>query len=616
MGTQDDDWGNDLDDYGAEEWEALLGGPDDVDIDNYLQSIGADDLSQFQECDDAKAISTQTEVAREHSFSCPEQDLQKWVGSAFQPSYLHLLPLRLLPFGKRTVGVAVIRKATLVLVDPKGQTQIDDDKLRVFVVRTGQLAIIYRRTRMRTCTEKQALMAAALYRTFLNPTRRGLYKQPAKAKGLPSAKKPTPASPLPKAISSIRFHEHEQIGTVIYWPKERAGKRIKVYFADELEKPVSDRLHNIRLSTFERSFPKSESQPATGSISYWEGAVSAYIADLLEHIDKYDANEFADSEFAKSLTGIFDGDVSVYSVDQLLRFLADLSDADMVTGGYRPPEKDWEHALLLVHNGLAAPATYREQIWSMYRANTRAFFEKLLNEQKTEGTDTGRDTGRHGLQHNPSAEATGNASATKSRESASKSGVPDETGKEAAVAAQEIAPYPYRADGRVNYLALTPEQLTRYEAHKAKFGEPPTKATAHLLDVAAPAAKPTEAKAATTAPIEPMNFNMKPSENIWNKLISTFDAIMNGWRTSTTRGYWTNGVPKVGQQLTFKHPDGRTVLVKVTSVTDIKVVPAKDSEFAKQWVEKEGWTYDAAVARDYFKGQQVTFELVEGETRQ
>jgi hypothetical protein len=368
MGTQDDDWGEDLDDYGAEEWEALLGGPDDVDIDNYLQSIGADDPFEFQECDDANAISTQTEAARERSLSCPDQESQEWAGSAFQPPYLHLLPFRLLPFGKRTVGAAVIRKATLVLVDPKGQSRIDDDKLRVFVVRTGQLAIIYRRTRMRTCTEKQALMAAALYRNFLNPGRRGLYIEPAQGKRPPRAKRPTPTRPLPKAISSIRFHEHEQIGTVVYWPKESEGNLIKVYFCDEYGKTGKDRLHNIRLSTFERSFPKSKSQPAIGSISYCEDAVSAYINDLLEHIDKYDANGLADSEFAKSLTGIFDGDVSAFSLDQLLRFLADLPDAHTVTGGYRPPEKDWEHDLLLVHNGQAAPAAYREHLWRMYRA--------------------------------------------------------------------------------------------------------------------------------------------------------------------------------------------------------------------------------------------------------
>lgn len=310
MDTQDDDWGDDLDDYGAEEWESLLGGPDDVDIENYLQSIGADDPPELQECDDANAISTQTEAARELSVSCPEQGLQEWTGSAFQPPYLHLLPFRLLPFGKRTVGVAVIRKATLVLVDPKGQSRIDDDKLRAFVVRSGQLAIVYRRTQMRSCTEKQALMAAALYRTFLNPSRRGLYEQPAKAKSLPRAKKPTPASPLPKAISSIRFYEHAQIGTVIYWPKESEGKRIKVYFSDEYEKRKNDRLHNIRLSTFEHSFHESDYQPAIDSISYCLGAISAYINDLLDHIEKYDINALIGSEFFKSLTDLFEGDIS------------------------------------------------------------------------------------------------------------------------------------------------------------------------------------------------------------------------------------------------------------------------------------------------------------------
>jgi hypothetical protein len=112
------------------------------------------------------------------------------------------------------------------------------------------------------------------------------------------------------------------------------------------------------------------------------------------------------------------------------------------------------------------------------------------------------------------------------------------------------------------------------------------------------------------SPVEPMNFPMKAAENIWNRATTTFDEIVAGNRTSTTRGYWTNGRPKTGQLLTFKSPDGRTVTVKVKTVTDIKSAPAKDSPFARQWSEKEGWTYEAAVAKGYFKGQQVTFELV------
>lgn len=44
--------------------------------------------------------------------------------------------------------------------------------------------------------------------------------------------------------------------------------------------------------------------------------------------------------------------------------------------------------------------------------------------------------------------------------------------------------YPYLPNGRVDYVKLSPAQLARYEAHRAKFGDAPTRGTAHLTPIA------------------------------------------------------------------------------------------------------------------------------------
>lgn len=107
--------------------------------------------------------------------------------------------------------------------------------------------------------------------------------------------------------------------------------------------------------------------------------------------------------------------------------------------------------------------------------------------------------------------------------------------------------------------------------------------------------------------VYPMNFNMKPEENIDNIEQTTIEAIKNGIRTSTTRTYWGNhGLPLIGDIIRFVNfENGDSVYVKVTKVT--KVPKRLSKAFTDQWVIKERWNLATAINKNYLKGYQVEF---------
>lgn len=125
---------------------------------------------------------------------------------------------------------------------------------------------------------------------------------------------------------------------------------------------------------------------------------------------------------------------------------------------------------------------------------------------------------------------------------------------------------------------------------------------------------------------EPMDFPMPAALNITGKDTTTFDQIVKGERTSTTRSYWHNVVkgyiPNVmemkGKTLTFGSPDGRTVDVEVTNVHKITKEDLKNKEFMEQWSQKENWTVAHLKNQKFVGSFQVEFRLSQpsGETVQ
>ncbi len=105
---------------------------------------------------------------------------------------------------------------------------------------------------------------------------------------------------------------------------------------------------------------------------------------------------------------------------------------------------------------------------------THAFVKELLNGREVYNGTSGEDE----------AKSNGGRPSVRSGGSDATVGItPD---------AQPVGPaagvegdYPYEANGRDDYLKLTPAQLARYEAHKAKHGIALTKATAHLTPLTA-----------------------------------------------------------------------------------------------------------------------------------
>ena len=98
---------------------------------------------------------------------------------------------------------------------------------------------------------------------------------------------------------------------------------------------------------------------------------------------------------------------------------------------------------------------------------------------------------------------------------------------------------------------------------------------------------------------EPMNYVMPKGTNIWGKDTTTIDAIIAGDRTSTTRGYWHNGTPKVGGIIEFSDKKGKTVTVKVDAVEKI---PEKiDMAYRKDWEASEGWDMEYAYKQGWIK---------------
>ncbi len=100
------------------------------------------------------------------------------------------------------------------------------------------------------------------------------------------------------------------------------------------------------------------------------------------------------------------------------------------------------------------------------------------------------------------------------------------------------------------------------------------------------------------------------------KANTTFDAILNGERTATTRyasqgnlDYWKNA--KVGDIITWESADGRTVDVEVTKA----LAPLKGSgKTVEQWSKLEGWSteyFNANVRPKIDEAWQLEYKLVE-----
>ena len=99
------------------------------------------------------------------------------------------------------------------------------------------------------------------------------------------------------------------------------------------------------------------------------------------------------------------------------------------------------------------------------------------------------------------------------------------------------------------------------------------------------------------------------------KSLNTFDAILNGERTATTRfqklNYW--GDLQVGDTILFSSKDGRNMLVRVNEdLKEVDFANMTDSEI-KYWSKIEGWSIDKAnkFAKQKKKGIQIKFELVD-----
>lgn len=117
--------------------------------------------------------------------------------------------------------------------------------------------------------------------------------------------------------------------------------------------------------------------------------------------------------------------------------------------------------------------------------------------------------------------------------------------------------------------------------------------------------------------VEPMDFPMPAALNLTGKDTTTFDQIVIGRRTSTTRSYWHNVVKghikdpfeMKGKTLTFGSPDGRTVDVVVESVHRITKEDLKSDEFMQQWSDSEVWTKAHLKKAKFVGSYQVKFRL-------
>lgn len=109
----------------------------------------------------------------------------------------------------------------------------------------------------------------------------------------------------------------------------------------------------------------------------------------------------------------------------------------------------------------------------------------------------------------------------------------------------------------------------------------------------------------------PMAYEMPPDKNIWGRKTTTFNEVVAGNRTSTTRG-WGNALPKIGEVIEFfDSSKRRAVQVRVTKVSPVPSNPT--AEWVDQWTRKEGWNADYARLKRYWHGHQVEFELARGE---
>ena len=214
-------------------------------------------------------------------------------------------------------------------------------------------------------------MAASRYRTFLNPSRK-MATTTAQSKSITSKAK----RPLPTSMAKITLHHHEYLGSVLYWPVEKGlqdMKMVKVFFVDESMTTNDCCLKHVRVETFSRSFPKVECQREILNRNCFTG-IPEYLQDFLQHIDDYDMDALASSDFAISFlawaAARLDGDISSFSLIELLQFFSELLIAKLVTGKYRAPNEEWQHALLAVHLGQAAPVSFREKLWRKYQTAT------------------------------------------------------------------------------------------------------------------------------------------------------------------------------------------------------------------------------------------------------
>jgi hypothetical protein len=133
--------------------------------------------------------------------------------------------------------------------------------------------------------------------------------------------------------------------------------------------------------------------------------------------------------------------------------------------------------------------------------------------------------------------------------------------------------------------------------------------------------QPVEQAPVQEAPAAPIKFEGRMSYDYGDnkrsdvKANSTFDAILSGERTATTRytsdgnlDYWKQA--KVGDVITWKSADGRTVNVEVTKA----LAPLKGSgKTPEQWSKLEGWSveyFNNKVRPKLNEAWQIEFKLI------
>jgi hypothetical protein len=82
-------------------------------------------------------------------------------------------PFWILPFSTRKIGVALHSIRGLVLLDPSGQHNLPEDRVRLYVAQENLLYVLYSKHSIGHLalpkSEKQAWLGVRAYKAFLNP---------------------------------------------------------------------------------------------------------------------------------------------------------------------------------------------------------------------------------------------------------------------------------------------------------------------------------------------------------------------------------------------------------------------------------------------------------------